>query len=78
MKTHMPWQQAGIPWDAIEQAMAHCDRVGRDAFRQEAHSGFKAAKGKGVMHQQRGPDWPSAFGGGGLCDLLPRSAAPWP
>jgi len=25
MKTHMPWQQAGIPWDAIEQAMAHCD-----------------------------------------------------
>mgnify|MGYP003136807444 FL=1 len=55
MKTHMAWQQAGIPWDAIEQAMEHCDRVGRNAFRQEAHQGFKAAKGKGVMHQQRGP-----------------------
>ncbi|WP_404342570.1 hypothetical protein [Vreelandella venusta] len=55
MKTHMPWQQADIPWDAIEQAMEHCDRVGLGAFRQDAHQGFKAAKGKGVMHQQRGP-----------------------
>lgn len=55
MKTYMPWQQAGISWDAFEQAMDQCDCMGRDAFRQEAHQGFKAAKGKGVMHGLRGP-----------------------
>ena len=51
----MSWQQAGISPDAIEQAMDRCDRMGRDAFRQDAHKGFKAAKGKRVMHEGRGP-----------------------
>tara|TARA_R100001039_G_C1846650_1_gene106860 strand:- start:255 stop:785 length:531 start_codon:yes stop_codon:yes gene_type:complete len=55
MKTAMPWQQAGISWDAIEQAMKRCDQTGRDAFRQEVNEGFKAAKSGGVMHGQRGP-----------------------
>lgn len=55
MKTAIPWQQAGISPDAIKQAMDRCDRMGRDAFRQDAHKGFKAAKGKRVMHEGRGP-----------------------
>ena len=55
MKTSMPWQQAGISWDAIVQAMTRCDQTGRDAFRQEVNEGFKAAKSGGVMHGQRGP-----------------------
>lgn len=51
----MSWQQAGITHDDLLQAMAHCDRVGLDAFRQACHPGFKPAKGKRVMYQGRGP-----------------------
>lgn len=59
MKKAMPWQKAGIPQDAVEQAMDRCERMGRDAFRKDTHAGFKAAKGKRVMykkrHKERGP-----------------------
>lgn len=51
----MPWQQAGIPQDAVEKAMERCSRLGRDAFRKDIHKGFKAAKGKRVMYKGRGP-----------------------
>ncbi len=51
----MPWQQAGITRHHLEQAMAHCDRLGLDAFRRSCHPGFKAAKGRRVTYQGRGP-----------------------
>lgn len=51
----MIWQQAGISHDDLLQAMAHCDRIGLDAFRQACHPGFKPAKGKRVTYQGRGP-----------------------
>ncbi len=55
MKTIMPWQEAGIPWDAIEQAMVRCGQMGPEAFCTATHQSFKAAKGKRVMHEGRGP-----------------------
>ena len=51
----MPWQQASIPRDAVEKAMDRCDHMGLDAFRKATHKGFKASKGKRVVHEGRGP-----------------------
>lgn len=51
----MPWQQAGITRHHLEQAMECCDRLGLDAFRRSCHPGFKAAKGRRVTYQGRGP-----------------------
>lgn len=51
----MPWQKAGITQDNLLQAMERCDRSGIEAFRQACHPGFKAAKGKRVTYQGRGP-----------------------
>ncbi|MDR5900475.1 hypothetical protein QC823_16040 [Halomonas vilamensis] len=51
----MSWQQAGITLHHLQLAMSHCDRTGLDAFREACHPNFKAAKGKRVMYQGRGP-----------------------
>lgn len=51
----MTWQQASITLDHLQDAMARCDRLGLAAFRSATHPGFKAAKGKRVTYQGRGP-----------------------
>lgn len=51
----MSWQQAGIPLEALQQAMDRCDTLGLAAFRRDCPGGFQAARGKKVVYRQRGP-----------------------